>query len=178
MRHLCGYRKLGKKSAHRKAMFRNMATSFFLHERINTTLPKAKELRGIVEKMITLGKRGDLHARRLAASYLYDDEAVKKVFSSLAERFKDRPGGYTRILRLGTRFGDGAKLAIIELLDAEIKKAPKKEKEEKKESTKAVAHKEKKEKEPKAAKVEAKAEVKAAAKESKAKTKEIASKTK
>ncbi len=125
MRHLHGYRKLGRVSSHRQAMFRNMATSLVMQERINTTLPKAKELRGIVERLITLGKRGDLHARRLAASYFFDDEAVKKVFSSLAARFKDRPGGYTRILRCGTRFGDGAKLAIIELLDSEIKKAEK-----------------------------------------------------
>jgi large subunit ribosomal protein L17 len=98
-------------------MLRNMATSLVLHERIETTVPKAKELRGIVDKMITLGKRGDLHARRQAASYLFSDEAVKKVFAELAPRFKDRPGGYTRILKKGYRFGDGADMAFLELVD-------------------------------------------------------------
>jgi large subunit ribosomal protein L17 len=100
-------------------MLRNMATSLLVHERIETTVPKAKELRGIVDKMITLGKRGDLHARRQAASYLFSDEAVKKVFSDLASRFKDRPGGYTRILKKGYRFGDGADMAFLELVDYE-----------------------------------------------------------
>lgn len=117
MRHNNGYRKLGRESSHRRAMLRNMATSLMLHERIETTLPKAKELRGIVDRMITLGKRGDLHARRMAASYLFDDAAVKKVFSDLADRFKDRPGGYTRILKTGFRFGDGANLATMEFVD-------------------------------------------------------------
>ena len=117
MRHLHGYRKLGRDSSHRRAMLRNMATSLVKMERIETTLPKAKELRGIVDRMITLGKRGDLHARRLAASYLFDDEAVAKVFSDLASRFEKRPGGYTRILRKGFRFGDGADMALIELVD-------------------------------------------------------------
>jgi len=117
MRHINGYRKLGRVSSHRRAMFRNMATSLLIHERIETTVPKAKELRSIVEKMITLGKHGDLHSRRLAASYLFDDEAVKKVFSDIAPRFKDRSGGYTRILRKGPRFGDGAEMAFLELVD-------------------------------------------------------------
>jgi len=117
MRHQHGYRKLGRESAHRRAMFRNMATSLLMHERIETTVPKAKELRGIVEKMITLGKRGDLHARRAAASYLFSDEAVAKVFSDLAKRFASRPGGYTRILKNGFRFGDGANMAFLELVD-------------------------------------------------------------
>jgi large subunit ribosomal protein L17 len=117
MRHLNGYRKLGRDSSHRRAMLRNMTTSVLVHERIETTLPKAKELRGLVERMITLGKRGDLHARRMAASYLFDDAAVKKVFSDLASRFKDRPGGYTRIVRKGFRFGDGADMAFLELVD-------------------------------------------------------------
>lgn len=119
MRHLNGYRKLGRDSSHRRAMLRNMATSLVMHERIETTLPKAKELRGVVERMITLGKRGDLHARRMAASYLFDDAAVKKVFSDLASRFQDRPGGYTRIIRKGARFGDGADMALLELVDFE-----------------------------------------------------------
>lgn len=98
-------------------MLRNMATSLVKHERIETTVPKAKELRGIVDRMITLGKRGDLHSRRLAAGYLFDDDAVKKVFDDLAARFKNRPGGYTRILRTGYRFGDGADMAYLELVD-------------------------------------------------------------
>lgn len=117
MRHLNGYRKLGIVSSHRRALLRNMATSLLKHERIETTLPKAKELRRVVERMITLGKRGDLHARRMAASYLFDDEAVSKVFGDIASRFKTRPGGYTRILRKGFRFGDGADMAFIELVD-------------------------------------------------------------
>lgn len=119
MRHGHGYRKLGRVSSHRRSMLRNMATSLLVHERIETTVPKAKELRSIVDKMITLGKRGDLHARRQAASYLFSDEAVKKVFSDLASRFKDRPGGYTRILKKGYRFGDGADMAFLELVDYE-----------------------------------------------------------
>lgn len=117
MRHLNGYRKLGRESSHRRAMLRNMATSLVLHERIETTVPKAKELRGIVDRMITLGKRGDLHARRQAAGYLFNDDAVSKVFGDLAERFKNRPGGYTRILKKGFRFGDGADMAFLELVD-------------------------------------------------------------
>jgi large subunit ribosomal protein L17 len=117
MRHLNGYRKLGRKSAHRKAMLRNMATSLVLHERIDTTVQKAKEVRSLVEQMITLGKRGDLHARRQAGSFLFDDEAVKKVFDSLANRFKDRNGGYTRILKRGFRVGDSADLATLEFVD-------------------------------------------------------------
>lgn len=103
-------------------MLRNMATSLLKHERIETTVPKAKELRGIVDRMITLGKRGDLHSRRLAASYLFDDDTVKKVFDDLASRFKTRPGGYTRILRTGYRFGDGADMALLELVDFQDQK--------------------------------------------------------
>lgn len=117
MRHKHGYRKLGRESSHRRAMLRNMATSFMLHESIKTTVPKAKELRSIVEKMITLGKRGDLHSRRMASSYLFDDVAVKKIFDEIAPRLKDRQGGYTRILKTGIRFGDGANLATLELVD-------------------------------------------------------------
>jgi len=121
MRHLHGYRKLGRVSSHRRAMLRNMATSVLKHERIETTVPKAKEIRGIVERMITLGKRGDLHSRRQAAAYLFDDETVRKVFSDLAGRFKDRPGGYTRIIKKGFRFGDGADMALLELVDFQDK---------------------------------------------------------
>lgn len=117
MRHLNGYRKLGRKSAHRKAMLRNMATSMVLHERIDTTLQKAKEVRSLVEKMITLGKRGDLHARRQADSFFFDNAAVAKVFDGLASRFKGRTGGYTRILKRGFRVGDSADLATLEFVD-------------------------------------------------------------
>jgi large subunit ribosomal protein L17 len=104
-------------------MLRNMATSLVLHERIQTTLPKAKELRSVFDRMITLGKRGDLHSRRMALAYLFDDSAVTKVFSDLATRFKTRPGGYTRILKQGPRFGDGADMALIELVDYGDQKA-------------------------------------------------------
>ena len=121
MRHLNGYRKLGRKSAHRKAMLRNMATSLVLHERIDTTLQKAKEVRSLVETMITLGKRGDLHARRQAGSFFFDDAAVAKVFDGLASRFKERTGGYTRILKRGFRVGDSADLATIEFVDFTLK---------------------------------------------------------
>lgn len=116
MRHQHGYRKLGKATAHRRAMLRGMATSFLVHGKLDTTVARAKEVRSIVEKMITLGKRGDLHARRLAASYLYDDTAVKKLFDEYSSEYKDRQGGYTRILKTGIRFGDGAKLARLELV--------------------------------------------------------------
>jgi large subunit ribosomal protein L17 len=98
-------------------MLRNLATSFLDHGKIKTTLPKAKELRGIVEKMITLGKRGDLHARRQVESYLFDTDVCKKVFKDYAGRFEKRPGGYTRIVKLGARFGDGAEMCNLELVD-------------------------------------------------------------
>ena len=117
MRHLKGYRKLGRDTSHRLAMLRNLATSLLEHERIETTLPKAKELRGYVEKIITLGKKGALHNRRKALSVVYKEEVVKKVFDDIAVRFKDRQGGYTRILKKGARFGDGAEMALIELVD-------------------------------------------------------------
>lgn len=123
MRHLSGYRKLGRKTPHRRALFRNMATSMVLHERINTTLEKAKELRSVVEKVLTLGKRGDLHARRQVASYLMDGVAVSKVFDTLAKRFETRKGGYTRIVRTGIRSGDSANLAFLEFVDFEPGKA-------------------------------------------------------
>lgn len=117
MRHLNDYRKLGRVSSHRRAMLRNLTTSLVNHERIETTLPKAKELKRVFDRIVTLGKRGDLHARRQAAAYLFDDSAVSKVFADLAVRFKTRPGGYTRILKKGARFGDGAEMALIELVD-------------------------------------------------------------
>ena len=115
MRHRKQGRKLNRTASHRKAMFKNMSVALLTHEQIVTTLPKAKELRSVVDKLITLGKRGDLHARRQAASQLQDAEIVKKLFSTLAERYKDRPGGYTRVLKAGFRYGDNAPMAVIEL---------------------------------------------------------------
>jgi len=117
MRHRHGARKLNRSSSHRKAMFSNMAASLLIHEQIKTTLPKAKELRSVVDKMITLGKRGTLHARRQAHAYLRDDPAVAKLFLGLAERYKERPGGYTRVLKAGFRYGDNAPMAVIGLVD-------------------------------------------------------------
>ncbi len=117
MRHRHGARKLNRTSTHRKAMFSNMVVSLLTHEQIKTTLPKAKELRRATDKMITLGKRGTLHARRRAYSYLRDDGTVAKLFGALAERYKDRPGGYTRVLKAGFRYGDSAPMAVIELVD-------------------------------------------------------------
>ena len=117
MRHRHGARKLNRTSSHRKAMFSNMAVSLLTHEQIKTTLPKAKELRRVADKMITLGKRGTLHARRRAYSYLRDDSAVSKLFGALAERYKERSGGYTRVVKAGFRYGDNAPMAVIELVD-------------------------------------------------------------
>ena len=117
MRHRHGYRKLNRTPSHRKAMFSNMVVSLIVHEQITTTLPKAKELRRIADRMITLGKKGALHHRRQAQSYLRDDGAVAKLFGGLAERYKDRPGGYTRVLKAGFRYGDAAPMAVIELVD-------------------------------------------------------------
>ncbi|MCY4007687.1 MAG: 50S ribosomal protein L17 [Rhodobacteraceae bacterium] len=117
MRHKSGYRHLNRTSEHRKAMFANMAGSLIEHEQIRTTLPKAKELRPIVEKLITLGKRGDLHARRQAASRLIQDQHVTKLFDVLGPRYQNRHGGYTRVLKAGFRYGDSAPMAIIEFID-------------------------------------------------------------
>jgi large subunit ribosomal protein L17 len=117
MRHRNSGRQLNRNSSHRKAMFRNMTASLFDHEVIRTTLPKAKELRRVVDKLVSLGKRGDLHARRQALSTLRDRALVEKLFSTLAERYADRPGGYTRVLKAGYRYGDSAPIAIIELVD-------------------------------------------------------------
>ena len=117
MRHKMRGRKLNRTSSHRKAMFVNMTASLLRHEQIKTTKPKAKDLRSFAEKMITLGKRGDLHSRRKAMSFLQDKAVVAKLFDTLAERFKDRQGGYTRVLAAGYRFGDSAPMAVIELVD-------------------------------------------------------------
>ena len=117
MRHKMSGRKLNRTSSHRKAMFVNMTASLLQHEQIKTTKPKAKDLRAFAEKMITLGKRGDLHARRKAMSFLQDKDVVAKLFDTLAERYKDRKGGYTRVLAAGFRYGDSAPMAVIELVD-------------------------------------------------------------
>ncbi len=117
MRHGVAGRKLGVTTSHRFAMFRNMANALIKHEQITTTLPKAKELRPVAEKLITLGKRGGLHARRQAYAQLRDDVMVTKLFSTLAERYKARPGGYCRVLKAGIRYGDAADMAVIELVD-------------------------------------------------------------
>lgn len=117
MRHGVAGRKLGVTSSHRQAMFRNMAVALLKHEQITTTLPKAKELRPVAEKLITLGKRGGLHARRQAISQLQDERIVAKLFSTLADRYRARPGGYCRVLKAGIRYGDAASMAIIELVD-------------------------------------------------------------
>ncbi len=119
MRHRKSGRKLGRTSSHRDAMFRNMVTSLFEHERIVTTKEKAKELRPIAEKMITLAKRGDLHARRQALSYIRSKAVVEKLFTDIKDQFAERKGGYTRILQTGVRKGDAASMAIIELVGYE-----------------------------------------------------------
>src|SRR5437867_109541 len=119
MRHKVAGYKLGRTTAHRRSLLRNMATSLIMEERIETTVPKAKALRPTVEKMITLGKRGDLAARRQAAAYVMTDEALRKLFDTIGPRFGDRKGGYTRIIRAGWQKGDGADKAFIELLGSE-----------------------------------------------------------
>ena len=130
MRHNKGLRKLGRTTSHRRALLRNLTTSLFRHERIKTTLPKAKELRPIAEKLITIARRDDLHSRRRVLREVSDKEVVKKLFGTLAPRFATRPGGYTRTLRLNPRPGDGADMAIVELIGSEP--TFKKRKEEKK----------------------------------------------
>ncbi len=120
MRHGVAGRKLGVTSTHRIAMLRNMATSLIKHEQITTTLPKAKELRPYVERIITLGKRGDLHARRQAYAQIRDEKVVAKLFTTIAERYKTRTGGYTRVMKAGVRYGDAADMAVIELVERDV----------------------------------------------------------
>ncbi|MEM1288944.1 MAG: 50S ribosomal protein L17 [Pseudomonadota bacterium] len=120
MRHGKSGRKLNRTASHRKAMFANMASSLITHEQIKTTLPKAKELKPIMDKLITLAKRGDLHARRQALSQVRDEAAVRKLFGVLGERYSERQGGYTRVLKAGFRFGDNAPIGIIELVDRDV----------------------------------------------------------
>ena len=117
MRHRTSGRKLNRTSKHRQMLFRNMAQALIKHEQIVTTLPKAKELRPVVERLITLGKRGDLHARRMAFARLRDDSMTKKLFEVLGPRYQERQGGYTRVLKAGFRYGDAAPMAVIELVD-------------------------------------------------------------
>ena len=130
MRHNAGYRKLGRTSEHRRALLRNLVTDLFRHERLKTTMPKARELRPYAEKLITLARRDDLHARRQVAGQISDRTVVKKLFDTLGPRFAQRPGGYTRALKLGPRLGDGADMAIVELVGSEP--TFKKQKEDKK----------------------------------------------
>ena len=120
MRHQNSGRKLNRTASHRKAMFANMAASLILHEQIVTTLPKAKEIRPIVEKLVTLGKRGDLHARRQAISQIRDVAVVSKLFDAIATRYASRNGGYLRIMKAGYRHGDNAPLAVIEFVDRDV----------------------------------------------------------
>ncbi|MGQ0664416.1 MAG: 50S ribosomal protein L17 [Pseudomonadota bacterium] len=120
MRHGVGGRKLGRTTSHRKATFANLAAALIRHEQIRTTLPKAKELRPVVDKLITLGKRGGLAARRRALAVLSDAALTRKLFGPLAERYKERQGGYTRVLRAGIRYGDAAEMAFIELVERDV----------------------------------------------------------
>jgi large subunit ribosomal protein L17 len=126
MRHNKSGRKLGRNSGHRNAMMRNMVTSLIEHGRITTTDSRAKELRKLVDRMITLGKRGDLHARRQVSQVIRTRQVVAKLFDQIGPRFKDRPGGYTRIIKLGSRLGDNAPQSIIELVEEEFTAKPKK----------------------------------------------------
>jgi large subunit ribosomal protein L17 len=120
MRHQKAGRKLNRTASHRKAMFANMAASIITHEQIVTTLPKAKEIRPIVEKLVTLGKRGDLHARRQAISQIKDQDAVRKLFDAIATRYATRNGGYIRIMKAGFRQGDNAPMAVVEFVDRDV----------------------------------------------------------
>lgn len=120
MRHGVAHRKLGRTTSHRTAMFANMAASLIKHEQIVTTLPKAKELRPFVDKLVTLAKRGDLHARRIAISRVRDVDQVGKLFATIGPRYKARAGGYTRVLKAGFRHGDNAAMAVIEFIDRDV----------------------------------------------------------
>jgi len=138
MRHLVKGKKLGRNSAQRKALLRNLVTSFLEKERVRTTLAKAKGTRPVAEKMITLAKKNTLHTRRLAMRYVYKKDVVKKLFDDIGPRFIERSGGYTRIVKIGPRAGDGAEMAIIELIGTEFKKKEKKKKDIKEKAKKAA----------------------------------------
>jgi len=129
MRHLVKGRKLRRTSSHRKALLRNLVTSFLEKERVKTTLAKAKEARPLAEKMITLAKKNTLHTKRQALRFLTKEKTVKKLFEEIGPRFSERPGGYTRIVKIGPRMGDGAQMAMFELIGSEYKKKEKKKKE-------------------------------------------------
>ena len=144
MRHRRAGRRLNRTSSHRRAMFANMSASLIKHEQIVTTLPKAKELKRVADKLITLAKRADLGSRRLAAARIRDEGMVKKLFDVLGPRYKDRPGGYTRVLRAGYRYGDSAPMAVIELVDRDLEakgqdSGPTQEREEVEESEEVAA---------------------------------------
>lgn len=128
MRHLIKGKKLRRNTAHRRALLRNLVTSFLEKERVRTTLAKAKAVRPVAEKMITLAKKDTLHARRLSLRFIYKKPVVKKLFDEIGPRFTERPGGYTRIVKIGPRAGDGAEMAILELIGSEFKKKEKKKK--------------------------------------------------
>lgn len=152
MRHRKAGRPLGRNSSHRRALFRNLVTSFLRYERIETTEAKAKEVRSIADQMITLGKRGDLHARRMAASYIMDRDVVSRLFSEVAPRFSRKNGGYTRLIKTRVRHGDGAPMVILELTEIKrpekektTEKKEKADKKEKKGEKKTKAREEKKE---------------------------------
>jgi len=137
MRHLVKKKKLGRNTAQRRALLRNLVTSFLEKERMRTTLAKAKAAKPLAEKMITLAKKDTLHAKRQALSYIYKKPVVKKLFEELGPRFSERPGGYTRIVKIGPRAGDGAEMAILELIGSEFEKKAKKKKEKGKAKPKA-----------------------------------------
>ena len=139
MRHLNSHKKLGRNPSHRRATLRNLVTNLFEHGRITTTLTRAKAARPVAEKIITLGKRDTLQSRRQAAAYVMTPDATKKLFSEIAPKFADRAGGYTRIVHAGVRVGDGAKVAILELIGYELKKKEKKEKSKKEEPAEAAS---------------------------------------
>lgn len=141
MRHGKAHRKLNVTSSHRKAMFANMATALITNEQIKTTLPKAKELRPVVEKLVTLGKKGGLANRRRAMSILRDEASVQKLFSTLATRYEKRPGGYTRVLKAGFRYGDAADMAVVEFVERDVEAKGAKERAKKTEQTAAEAAK-------------------------------------
>lgn len=140
MRHRVKSQRLGRDTAQRKALLRNMTTSFLEKERMRTTLPKAKAIRPVAEKMITLAKTNTLHTRRQALRFIYKKDVVKKLFEDIGPRFQERPGGYTRIIKIGPRAGDGTEMAMIELVGSEFKKKEKK-KEKLSEKAKAAAKK-------------------------------------
>lgn len=176
MRHLVDHRKLGRSTSHRKALLRNLATSLVLFERIETTLPKALELRRVADRLITLAKEGSLHSRRQAARILQDDRALKKLFDGLGQRFTDRLGGYTRVYKFGFRRGDSAEMAAIEYIGYQLPTPQEKEKPQTKKPAPKVEKKEAKKAAPSQEKPEKKVEKKAAPKAEKKTDKKVVKK--